>query len=586
MGRRGQTLISLALAVLIFVGINIFADNLLTAARLDLTENGSFTVSQGTKAIIAKLPEPVTLKFYYSKHAAAEFAATAAYAKRVRDLLGEYVSLSHGKIILQEIDPEPFTPEEDEASAAGLTAAPTQSGEQVYFGLVGSNSIDAKELIPYFTAEREPYLEYDLSSLLYRLSNPKKPVVALITALPLTQGQPPAILSALREEYQVNNLAADFTAIPAGTNLLFIAHPPALNPAQLSAVGDFMAKGGRALVLVDPMSEIAQASGGPATSDLGGLLARWGFGFDAGELVLDHDLAQRVAAGNDPRMPSMAYPLWVHLTGANFDRRDPITANLQSLNLASVGALSPTPAAGGKFEPLITSSDAAALVPRARIQANPDPAKLIAMVPPKGHKYTIAARVGAVVVIADSDLLDDRFWVRISNQLGQSIAQPFADNGGLVLNAVENLTGSGDLIALRTRTNTDRPFTVVRAMQADAEAKFRETAEALQARLTAAQQQVQQLSQGGPSSPNNKGGNAVSLTAAQQADITRLRQEMAQTRSQLREVQRNLRADIDALGSELAFLNIAAMPLLVMGFAIVLAIIRRRRAAAPSRVTR
>src|SRR3954468_17300026 len=398
MRHRSQILIFLALAVVIFVGINVFAANFLTNARLDLTQNGSFTVSQGTKAILAKLPEPVTFKFYYSKHAAAEFAATTAYAKRVRDLLGDYVSLSHGKIILQEIDPEPFTPEEDEASAAGLTAAPTQSGEQVYFGLVGSNSIDAKDLIPYFTAEREPYLEYDLSSLLYRLSNPKKPVVALITALPLTQGQPPAIFAALRQDYQVNALAADFSAIPAGVNLLFVAHPPALNPAQLSAIGNFVAKGGRALVLVDPMSEIAQTSGAPANSDLGGLLAAWGFGFAGDQLVLDRDLAQRVATGTDPRMPSMAYPLWLHLTTENFDRRDPITANLQALNLASVGALSPTKSAGGKFEVLITSSDAAALVPRARLQANNDPAKLIAMVPPKGRKYTIAARVGAVVV--------------------------------------------------------------------------------------------------------------------------------------------------------------------------------------------
>jgi ABC-type uncharacterized transport system involved in gliding motility auxiliary subunit len=236
-----------------------------------------------------------------------------------------------------------------------------------------------------------------------------------------------------------------------------------------------------------------------------------------------------------------------------------------------VGALSAAPGAGGKFESLILSSNQASLVPAAQITANSDPAQLLTMVHPVGQLFTLAARVGRVVVVADSDVLDDHFWIRLSNTFGQPSAQPFADNGGLVLNAVENLTGSGDLIALRTRPNTDRPFTVVQAMQTAAEAKFRETAQTLQARLTSAQQEMQQLQQGG------KSGTAISLTPKQQADLSHLRQEMAQTRSQLRDVQHNLRADIDALGSELALANIALMPLLVAAFALVAGMIRRGR---------
>jgi ABC-type uncharacterized transport system involved in gliding motility auxiliary subunit len=206
------------------------------------------------------------------------------------------------------------------------------------------------------------------------------------------------------------------------------------------------------------------------------------------------------------------------------------------------------------------------------VNANRDPTRLLGMINQPNQRFTLAARVGGVVVVADSDLLDDRFWVRLSNQFGQTLAQPFADNGGLVLNAVENLTGSDDLIGLRTRTNTDRPFTGVRAMQEDAEARYRETARALQSRLASAQAELQQLQQGGQ-------GKGVTLTPKQQSDMQRLRQQMADTRIQLRAVQHNLRADIDALGGVLAFLNIALVPLIVGGFALVLAWMRRRRMA-------
>ncbi|HVU20337.1 MAG TPA: GldG family protein, partial [Rhizomicrobium sp.] len=188
LSRRAYAISAIVLAAIVFVALNIAADAWLTTAKLDLTENGQFTLAKGTRNIIANLQEPVTLRFYYSKQVASEYAQTAAYAKRVRDLLGEYQSLGHGKIILEEIDPEPFTDAEDQATALGLTGAPTDSGDVVYFGLVGTNRIDGKEIIPYFSPDREQYLEYDISSLIYRLSNPKKPKLAIISSLPLQTG--------------------------------------------------------------------------------------------------------------------------------------------------------------------------------------------------------------------------------------------------------------------------------------------------------------------------------------------------------------------------------------------------------------
>ena len=593
--RRTYAFSALALAAILFVGTNIFANNFFTHARLDLTRNGQFTLSPGTRNILAKLQEPVTLKFYYSRTAGARYAATAAYAKRVRDLLGEYVALGHGKLILQEIDPEPFTPEEDQASAAGLTPAPTDRGDVVYFGLSGSNSIDGRQAIPYFAAGREAYLEYDLSSLIYHLATPKKPTIGLLTSLPVTGSQqnpqPLASYAALAQEYDVTTLPNDFAAIPANIDLLVIAHPSPMSPPQLLAIDNFVLGGHRALVFVDPLSELAQQAGPQAvlSSDLGPLLHSWGVDFPANMVLLDRASAQQVAAGNDPREPSIAYPIWLHLTPQDFDPRDPVTASLQNINMATSGEIAPMRGATTVFRTLIASSDQANMMDRALLMGLRDPTHLIDSVRPTGVRYAMAARItgpaktaypnapGAIqkgnvqlVIVADSDVWDDRFWVHVGNQMGRPVAEPFADNGALILNAVENLTGSDDLISLRTRASSDRPFTVVQALRQAAEVKYRETENALQTNLTQAQQALAQLQQGGT-------GNAIALTQKQKDEIERIRRGMAQTRAQLRDVQRNLRAEVDALGNRLAFLNIFGVPLLVAAFALVLGLIRRAR---------
>ncbi len=602
---------AILLAAIVFVAINIAADTAFTTAKLDLTENGQFTLAQGTRNIIANLKEPVTLRFYFSKDVAADYAQTVGYAKRVRDLLGEYAALSHGKIILEEVDPEPYTEAEDRATASGLTGAPTDSGEVVYFGLVGTNQIDGKEVIPYFTPDREQYLEYDLSSLIYRLSTPKKPVVGIISSLPLQMGpggiqammqgqsQPFAIYTELNQTYKTQMIQANFAAIPKDIDVLMIAHPSALSDTQAAAVDQFVLGGGRALIFVDPNSEVAkqganpyQPSAAPPSSDLPKLFRAWGIGYNPAKVVGDKELAQRVQAG-DPRDPIALYPAWLHLTTDNFDSKDTITANLQTLNLASVGALRPLKGATTTFTPLVSSSDQAALVDADEVRNQPKPEDMMNEIMPTGEKFTIAARVSGdaktafpatakiksgkinVVVMADSDIFDDRFWVRVQNVLGRKIAAPFADNGAFVLNAVENLTGSGDLIGLRTRAASQRPFTVVRDLQTKAQTQFRAEEQALQTRLTDTQQRLRELEQGGGATK----GKTAGLSPAQQAEIEQFKRQLIDTRTQLRDVQRNLRKDIDALGARLAFINIALVPLLVAFFAIGLAALRRRRRA-------
>lgn len=637
LSRRLYALGAISLAAVIFVALNIAADSTFTTTRLDLTQNGLYTLSPGTQHTLDQLAEPITLKFFYSKKVASQYAQINAYAGRVRDLLGEYAAHSHGKLILQEIDAEPYTTAEDEASAAGLTGAPTETGDLVYFGLVGTNTIDGKQIVPFFSQEREPYLEYDLTSLIYRLTMPKKPIIGIISSLPLETGaggmaamlqgqaRPFMIYEQLSQAYTTKHIDQNFDRIPSDVSMLVIAHPPPLPPKQLYAIDQYVLGGGHALIFLDPMSEVAMAAQGgggglqaPSSSDMKDLLRAWGVDYDSSKVVLDRGLAQAVQTSADPRNPVVRYPMWLHLDSADFNASDQVTANLQSLNLASVGALSPLKGATTTFEPLVRSSEEASLMDSMQAHLDPKPDDLMAQVEPTGKRFTIAARISGpvktafpggepklaladapaaktptpkaaapqlkvskgpinVIIMADSDIFDDRFWVHVENLYGRQLAAPFADNGAFVLDAVENLTGSNDLISLRTRATSSRPFTVVQKLQTQAQARFQQEANALKQKLTDTENRLHAIEQGGAANGSPQSG--TTLTAEQQQEVQRFKHELSQTRSALREVQHNLRKDIDALGAILAFINIALVPILVAGFALVLAFLRRRRRA-------
>ncbi len=595
LSRRGYAAAIIALAAVIFVAVNLVSTTLFRTARLDLTENGLFTLSQGTRNIIAKVDEPITLRFFYSKNLTAQYAQVNDYARRVRDLLQEYEDLSGGKIKVEEIDPEPFSEAEDQATAAGITGQALESGEEVYFGLSGTNSVDARETIAYFAPSRENYLEYDVSSLIYRLSNPKKPELAILTSLPLA-GQPGvlgpfAIYGELSRMYDIDMLAPQFTQIPSSANVLLIVHPGLLSEEQSYAIDQFVLGGGRALVFVDPKSELAEGlsmSGGGAaiSSDLMQLFESWGIAYDTRNVVGDKELAIRVGSGNQGEAPS-SYPIWMRLGKDQFNPEDPLSADFAVMNFISAGALSPLKDATTKFTPLATSSTEASLLTGADLQMY-RPQDLMGAVKPTGQRYTLAARVSGpaktaypdkngrkdgnvnVIVVADTDMLSDRFWLQTQQIGGQVIGTPFADNYALVLNGVENLSGSDDLISLRVRATRDRSFQVVRQLQAQADEQFREQDEALQQKLQATQQRLAELEKG-----SGQSGNTVS--AAQGDEIEQFRRQLIDTRASLREVQRNLRKDIDALGDLLAFINVALVPILVAVFALVVTFVRRRR---------
>jgi ABC-type uncharacterized transport system involved in gliding motility auxiliary subunit len=636
--RRTFTYAAIALGLVLFVAVNLVSNQWLRGARLDLTASGTYTVSAGTRATLAKLQEPVTLRFFFSREASTGYPTVASYGARVRDLLHEYANIGGGKIILEEVDPVSFTPAEDQAVEAGLTGAPTPQGDTVYFGLAGTNTFNGREVIPFFDSDREEYLEYDLTSLIYKLSMAKKPKLGVLSTLPLESGtggmlaqlqgnaQPLAIYEQLRQSFDVQMLPPDSDRIPADVSTLLVAHPAGFSDRTVYAIDQFVLRGGRAIILVDPLSELAGQMGqglggqpGPdVTSNLAPLFRSWGVEFDPTKVVGDAELAQRVRYGAGGAQ-TLEYIVWLKLGAANLNREDPVTGDLNTINVASAGALKPAPNATTKFTPLMTSSATAALLDAAQVRSTQNPADLLRGFEAQGGSFTLGARLSGpartafpqgappaappapnatppaappaalpapiaqaqninVLVVADTDLLDDRFWVEPQNLLGQRVFVPIAENGAFLVNAVENMMGSSDLISLRTRAPAQRSFTRVDEIRRQADMRFLAEEQQLQQKITQTETQLRALQgQNAQTQPGQPAAQQDVLSPEQQQTVERFRRDLVAARGSLRQVQANLRRDVDRLGSVLAFVNIAVVPILIALVAILLAFLRRRR---------
>jgi ABC-type uncharacterized transport system involved in gliding motility auxiliary subunit len=628
MRRVWFSIIGVVAVAAVAIGINMFADARLANVQLDLTQGRIYTLSPGTKQVLADLKEPVTLRLFYSRQLGTTVPAYGTYADHVREMLRDYASLSGGKVRLEFYDPEPFSDTEDRAMGYGLQGVPLdQGGTQVYFGLAGTNQEDDERTIPFFQAERERFLEYDLTKLVYDLSNPKRPVVGVMSSLPLdgdprammmgqsAGGQPYASAVLLRQTNTVRNVPTDAQVIDPDIQVLLVAEAQNLSPATLYAIDQFVMRGGKLMAMVDPWSEAMAATpsqtGMPPTdthSDLKRLFDAWGIQFDPNQVVGDLTGAWRVRAGNGDREGAVNYVAWFNIRdGINHD--DPATADLQQVTVASSGYLAKAANASIDFTPILSSSDRSGLVPVDQVKT-PDPAKVLAGFKPAGGPRVIAARVHGVlksafsgppplaegqkrpdgfpaykaqtdgpanmVVVADSDILADRFWVRVADFFGQQTATPFSDNGPFVANLIGTLTGSDALIGLRSRGDTNRPFTMVASMQAEAEAQFRETQQALQAHLDDVEKQLRTLRSGGG---GDTGKPDAVITPQQSAAIDAARQDVLQTRQKLRAVQLELNRDISTLEDEMRVFTIVLVPALLTVLAIVMGLVQRRRRA-------
>lgn len=625
---------SIALSIVLFFAVNIFSDVWFSAARLDLTQGGLYTVSDGTKNTLRSIPEPITLRFFFSERDSVKYAGVRAYGARVRDLLKEYANIAGNKLKLEIIDPEPLSEQEDLAVAQGVTGAPTPSGEKIYFGLVGTNTINGREVIPFFLEDREEYLEYDITNLIYKLIRDKKPKIGVVSNLPFDTGiggmlaamqgrsRPFMIYEQIRESFDVEFLEQDFDRVPADIDVVMIAHPKPLNDKTQYALDQFVMRGGRALVFLDPWSEISQLSAEPQGQPLEGstpssatsiekLTKSWGVSIDPKHVIGVRDRAQRVQFGGDVT----DYVAWVALTVYDMDRKDIVTGQLTDINLATIGAITHAKDATTTLLPLLQTSDDTMEIDVAKVSGTPNPDDLLREFAKSGDRFVVAARIQGpiksafqsgpppaaeppaadaaakplpehlketkgpanIILVADSDIFNDSFWVQAQELQGQRVAVPVADNAAFVLNAIENLTGSSDLISLRSRSSSNRPFIVVNNLRRRAEQQFLRQEQQLQDKMTATQNRLAELEGRRSAQPKPGASQAGLLTPEQEAEIEKFRAELVETRGALRDVQRRLRTDIDRLGNWLAAINILLVPLMLGGTALVLALIRRRK---------
>ena len=596
-------LAGLVLAVVLFLAVNVLAGTVLRGAQVDLTEGQLYTVSKGTRQLMASLKEPIQLRLYFSRALGDAAPPYAAYHERVRELLQRYVELSGGSLSLQLLDPEPYSDAEDRAVADGLQAVPlNQAGEVGYFGLSGSNSTDGRSVIPFLNLERESFLEYDLTKMIHGLANPDRPVLGVIDSLaslsamagPQSGAPSLRVLDQIGEFFTIENIEPEALVIPPTVKTLLITDLAKLNADGLRVVDRFVHDGGRALLFTDPFIETVQGARGPddgpaAPEEMQKLLRNWGVELLPGMVAGDIDAARRVSTGERGGVGS--YVAWLTLGPDNFDTGDPVMANIERLNLASSGILERVADTPLTVTPLISTGPRSMPIEADKLRVVPDIAGLLRAFKPGDKPLTLAARISGnaplalaesteagepkpvqVIVVADADMLYDRFWLQSSDFFGQRLEVPTASNADFVINALENLADADALIGLRGRGTSYRPFTLVEELRRDAEAQYRNKEQELQQRLKDLEQQLQGVQQRG----EGPGGELV-LSADDKAAIERFRGEMLTVRRDLRSVQHALQRDIDRLQQDVKFVNIAAVPIVLVAIGGVVATVGRLR---------
>ena len=585
--------------------------------QIDLTQGKLYTLSQGTRNILAQVQQPITLKLYYSESLTRDIPMLRNYASRVQDMLREYEHKSHGKIKLQIVHPEPFSEEEDEAASSGLKSMPDGRGGKIYFGLVGSVG-DRSEVIAVFNPQKENLLEYQLSQLVYRLNKSKQIAVGVISGLPIFRSVDPKTNRARPEWLIVNQLTQLFDLrrmidpgvdkIDDNLNLLMVVHPNKLPEKTLFAIDQFVLRGGKLLVFVDPLAEMDDSDSrllaegfADRSSDLEQLFAVWGVDYDADKVVLDLGNAHSIPVQRDGQpMPHVGI---LGLEGDSINRTQNVIAELENINIASTGSLAHHAGSSTQFVPLLMSSHQTDLMDVQTYGMIGNHAELLEKMKPSDHQYTFAAWVSGevntafpsgkpatsqftgdvltkskapiqVIVVADTDILADRMWVDRQDFYGQTVATPFAANGDMVVNMLDALGGSADLINLRSRGTYQRPFTRVDALEKAASSRLREQQDVLAASLSETEKKLAQLN---AATEDKNTGEAHELTPAQKQEITKFQQEKWKIRKNLRDVQHQLDSDVDKLGTVLKVINTVAVPVLLIIFALLMALWRRYR---------
>ena len=601
-----KTSLNVALLVLGFLLFAMINNSFISSARLDLSENGLYSLSDGTREVVDEIDEPINLYFFFSQKISRDMPALRTYSQRVYELLEEYELIAGGKIKLSFIDPEPFSEQEDRAAEFGLQSVPiNQAGDELYFGLAGTNSLDGQEVISFFQPDKEEFLEYEISKLVHNLAKPEKAVIGVFSNLPIQASVDPrnfqptpawVFIQQLEELFEVQIIEDLEKDELKDLELLLVVHPKSLSESALYSIDQYVLSGGKLIAFVDPLAELDQPGPGPGvsgipskSSDLNAITRNWGVALREQKILGDPEVALLVG-GADGRPVR-------HLGILGFSKEylgqdSVVTSSIENINMATAGIFDLDTSLETEIETLIRSSESSGLLDAYQFEYLSDPEDLQKGFSSTGESFVVAARISGgavsnfegaiagreafvpsseniqVMLIADTDILADRLWVQVQSFFGQQIATAFADNGALVANAVENFSGSSSLISVRSRGQFSRPFEVVDRLRRNAESSYLQSAERLQVELAETERKLSELESASPED------GLIRLSDEQTEAIKSFQDQKLRIRKELRDVRHRLDKDIEDLGGWLKLINILVMPLMLTGLLLTIRIVR------------
>ena len=623
----GSGAAGLALLLVIIGATAVILKNL--RFRADLTAEKLYTLSDGSKKLIGQLEEDVTLKFYYSASSSELIQPLKAYADQVQDYLKEYELAGRGRVTLESYDPQPDSDAEEWAQRYGIVPQNVDPrGQPIYFGLAAVCG-DRQEVIEGFSPRSEATLEYDITRLITRVAWPERPVVGVMSALDVLGGEPNPMMMQmgqrppqgwivfreLKKDYTVREIKTDVDKIDDDVKTLIVVHPKNLEEKALYAIDQFVLRGGRLIACVDPFSIIDLLTNGrnqqmmmmggggpnqPGPSTLGKLFDKWGVSFDTSKVVADLSLSTQLGVGNNRAEMN---PSYLSLTSKNMAKGDLLVSQLTSVMLPFSGALSGKNTDTLKFTPIIVSSqDNACMIDQMSAQFGIS--AMQSQLNPDGVERVLAARLegtfetafpdgfssgtndtanatnkvaslksgkSTVLVFADSDFLADNVCVVEQQTFFGNILRLLNDNLTLFANVVEQFAGRAELIGVRARGQFNRPFVKVDALEAVALKKWQAEEAKYQQKLNETRARLQAINK------SKSANERFIVTREQEQEVQKLSKVIAETDRQLKEVRKNLRADIVRLGTKLKVINIGVVPALVILFGIFHGICRRKR---------
>lgn len=596
--------------------------------RVDMTQNKAFTLSNGTRAILKKLDTPVKVRFYctQSDTATPETVYLKSYARKVEDLLQEYKQTAGKNLTIEKYDPQPDSDAEDSAKLDGLEPQPLPGVDRFYLGLAVSLA-DERVALPFLDPGRERQLEYDITRAIARVFTPEKPTVGVMSALPVwgemgnpmmmqmgQQGGTPAwtLIDQLKQDFNLKRIELTADKIDDDVNVLLVIHPKDISDKTQFAIDQFLLRGGKLIAFLDAQSALSSRQRNPMSGEMGGasssldkLLKAWGLTFDTSKVVADLNFKMQLRGQNG--QPAEA-PAFLALTPDGVNRDDIVTSQIGSVWLPLCGAFAGEPAAGLKETTLLNSSKEAQLVDG--LMASMGGESVLNGFKPTGVNYKLAVRLtgkfktafpegepvdkdntnsvaktgGAlkeskvetsVALIGDSDLLADDFSLRKTETPFGAMVSPMNANLDLAQNLVEQMAGDSNLIGVRSRASLSRPFTLIKQMEAEAEARGQVKIDELQQSLQDTQQRLSELQQ----QRKDKDQRFI-LTAEQKAELENFRKKQAEVSKALKQAQKDLRKEVVSLETRLKWLNILAMPFAVTLAGVGIAFVKRKKTSA------